>query len=155
GKFTVRQQIKGNQAYGWHGTRRRCMIGDDLNKLNQFCSDAACATCVILTKSFDANFAGKAPGRAFLRFGRAIYTSTVSSKADDYQNSNGSPYKSLILARTVKGTPDTRKVGDKKLLAPNAGFDCVEGQVGQELNYDECCFYHNDAVRPAFLILYK
>lgn len=82
GKFTVRQQIKGNQAYGWHGTRRRCAIGDDLNKLNQFCTDPACATCVILTRSFDANFAGKAPGRAFLRFGRAIYTSTVSSKYD-------------------------------------------------------------------------
>ncbi|KAG8987952.1 hypothetical protein FRB90_003047 [Tulasnella sp. 427] len=157
GKFTIRQQIKGNQAYGWHGTRRRCNIGDDPSptRLNQFCSDANCATCVILTKSFDANFAGKAPGRAFLRFGRAIYTSTVSSKADDYQQSAGSQYKSLILARTIKGMADTRKVGDKKLVAPNAGFDCVEGQVGQELNYDECCFYHNDAVRPAFLVLYK
>lgn len=31
----------------------------------------------------------------------------------------------------------------------------VEGIVGDELNYDETCLYNRDAVRPAFLILYR
>jgi len=144
----------GNQEYQWHGTRRVCQLGEDLSK-TAICSSKTCPTCCILVGSFNAQFAGHAPGRNFLRFGKAIYTSAVSSKADDYTQATASGYRSLLLARVVKGKPDKRNVGDKKLTAPGPGFDCVEGMVGPELNYEECCLYNNDAVRPAFIVLYK
>lgn len=89
------------------------------------------------------------------RFGKAIYVSSVSSKADDYASKTQAGYRSLLLTRIVKGNPERRTVGDKKLAAPKPGYDCVEGLVGQELNYEETCLYNNDAVRPAFLVMYR
>ncbi|KAG8903473.1 hypothetical protein FRB99_003251 [Tulasnella sp. 403] len=87
----------------------------------------------------------------------ALHQSFNTYLADDYASSNASVsvYRSLLLARVVKGNAERRTTGDKKLSSPKSGFDCVEGVVGQELNYDETCVYHKDAIRPAFLILYR
>ncbi|KAG9004302.1 hypothetical protein FRB94_006815 [Tulasnella sp. JGI-2019a] len=145
---------KGNQTFGWHGTRRICGLGDNPSALYT-CSNNGCATCCILNASFDQNHAGHAPGRNFLRFGRAIYTSSASSKSDDYQVSSGSAYRSLILARIVKGKSLKMTRGNKTLSATPAGYDSVEGVVGEELNYDETCLYTKDSIRPAFLVLYR
>lgn len=66
-RHTLSGLPKGNQIFGWHGTRRLCGLGDDpVNKLNP-CSSSACATCCILRTSFDLNQAGHAPNRTFLR----------------------------------------------------------------------------------------
>ncbi|KAG8874454.1 hypothetical protein FRB97_005896 [Tulasnella sp. 331] len=104
---------------------------------------------------YDFGQAGHAPNRNFLRFGKAIYTSSASSKSDDYQVSERSQYRSLIFARMVKGKSKQMAKGDKTLQTNPAGYDSVDGIVGKELNYDETCLYVKDAIRPAFLVLYR
>ncbi|KAG8885765.1 hypothetical protein FRB98_001629 [Tulasnella sp. 332] len=153
-KHTASGLPQGNQAFGWHGTRRTCGLGDNPSFL-RLCSGRGCATCCILKTSFDQGQAGHAPNRNFLRFGKAIYTSSASSKSDDYQVSERSQYRSLIFARMVKGKSKQMAKGDKTLQTNPAGYDSVDGIVGQELNYDETCLYVKDAIRPAFLVLYR
>jgi len=153
GQFVARGLPKGNQILEWHGTRRTCNLGDDPNAL-RLCTDVSCATCGIIRTSFDSNLLGTAPGRNLARFGKGHYT-TVSSKADDYHVSSRSPYRSLILARVVQGRAKGLSRANASIRAAPSGYDSVVGLIGVELNYGETCVYTDDAIRPAFLVLYK
>ncbi|KAG9004663.1 hypothetical protein FRB90_010788 [Tulasnella sp. 427] len=139
----------------FHGTGRQCLLGEEPH-LTKLCSNSKCRMCRVLTTSFSIKKAGSAPGRSFLRFGHGVYTSSVSSKADDYTATpSESKYKAMLVARVVLGKGYPLKLTTAHLTGPPSGYDSVIGQVGLHLNYDEQVVYREEAVRPAYLIIYK
>jgi len=76
GHFTGVNRPPGNENRRWHGTRRKCTLGD--NGCTTFCSDSQCSLCCIINTSFDLAHFGKKT--SWGRFGAGIYTSSTSSK---------------------------------------------------------------------------
>ena len=76
GHFTAVNRPPGNENRRWHGTRRKCTLGD--KGCTTFCSDLQCSLCCIVKTSFDLAFFGKKT--SWGRFGPGIYTSSTSSK---------------------------------------------------------------------------
>ena len=76
GNFVAMGRSPGNENRRWHGTRRRCNIGD--TGITNFCADQRCALCNIIRSSFNLRYFGRATGWG--RFGAGIYTSSTSSK---------------------------------------------------------------------------
>ena len=76
GNFVSKGKSAGNENRRWHGTRRRCNIGD--KGFITPCTDYKCSLCSILKTSFDIKFFKGATGWG--RFGVGIYTSSTSSK---------------------------------------------------------------------------
>ena len=74
GNFTGKGRQPGNENRRWHGTRRKCTLGD--KGCTTFCSDAQCSLCCIIKTSFDIAYCGKKFG---MRFGAGVYTSSTSS----------------------------------------------------------------------------
>ena len=72
GHFTKVNRQPGNVNRRWHGTRKKCSLGD--KGCTTFCSDTQCALCCIIKTSFDVKKASKG------QFGTGIYTSSTSSK---------------------------------------------------------------------------
>ena len=75
--FASEGKHRGNECNRWHGTTRKCKIGD--KGTTWFCSDTSCSLCCIMKASFDLKFFGKKTN--FGRFGVGIYTSATSSKS--------------------------------------------------------------------------
>jgi hypothetical protein len=76
GHFTSVNRPPGNENRRWHGTRRKCTLGD--KGCTTFCSDLQCSLCCIVKTSFDLAHFGKKT--SWGRFGPGIYTSSTSSK---------------------------------------------------------------------------
>lgn len=76
GNFSAMNKARGNENRRWHGTRRKCNIGDP--GTTSFCANQGCSLCCIIRTSFDLTFFKKATGWG--RFGAGIYTSSTSSK---------------------------------------------------------------------------
>ena len=74
--FASQNKPRGNENRRWHGTRRKCNIGD--KGITSFCTDTNCSLCCIIKSSFDLSFFKGATGWG--RFGAGIYTSSTSSK---------------------------------------------------------------------------
>ncbi|CCL98307.1 uncharacterized protein FIBRA_00301 [Fibroporia radiculosa] len=144
----------GNSHRRWHGTARACLLGDNEQEM-ALCLSPSCSLCGILRSSFQVSLAGRAT--AFQRFGRGIYASATSSKANDYvQEIGGSPYRAMLLNDVVVGNGKKMFNDDLSLTQPPSGFDSVLGEPGGgSLNYDETVVYRNDAIRPMFLIIYR
>ncbi|KAG8851994.1 hypothetical protein FRB96_009010 [Tulasnella sp. 330] len=157
-RYTVLQNLginDLNEQKLFHGTPRRCCIGDPENTL-LLCSDSTCNLCLIIRTSFKLERAGTALGRNFMRFGRGLYTTSVSSKADDYNVSqNNTEYKAMLVAKVVLGRSYTLYKNAKSLTDPPPGYQSIAGEVGEDLTYDEQVVYHDEAIRPAYLIIYE
>ena len=100
---------KGNTVERFHGTSRTC------GKSLDVCDDDSCRACGILRGGFDITRVGQNTN-GYARFGRGIYSTATSSKADDYAGMgvSGTGHTStrvLLLCRVVAG-----KV--KKLVEP-------------------------------------
>ncbi|KIO25035.1 hypothetical protein M407DRAFT_76194, partial [Tulasnella calospora MUT 4182] len=144
-----------NEKLVFHGTPRHCRLGDGDNFTN-LCKKTTCSLCIILRYSFSVERAGTAPDRNFLRFGHGIYTSSVSSKADDYTNDHSnSPHRVVLVARAALGKSKVLRRNTQNLRSPPSGYDSVLGEVGYDLNYDEQVLYRDDAIRPAYIITYE
>ena len=76
GHFTAVNRPPGNENRRWHGTRRKCTLGD--KGCTTFCPDPQCSLCCIVKTSFDLAHFGKKT--SWGRFGAGIYTSSTSSK---------------------------------------------------------------------------
>ena len=76
GHFTAMNRPPGNENRRWHGTRRKCTLGD--KGCTTFCPDPQCSLCCIVKTSFDLAQFGKKT--SWGRFGAGIYTSSTSSK---------------------------------------------------------------------------
>lgn len=152
GHFTAVNRPPGNENRRWHGTRRRCTLGD--KGCTTFCSDLQCSLCCIIRTSFDLAHFGKKT--SWGRFGPGIYTSSTSSKANDYSSTDSSsPLKAILLNKVVVGKGYKILHDNPSMSAPPAGYDSVLAEVGGSLNYDELIVYKNDAVRPSYLVMYE
>jgi len=90
------------------------------------------------------------------RFGKGIYTSSTSSKSNDYsQNDCKSPLKAILLNKVIVGKGCKLTHDNTTLTAPPAGYDSVLAEKGGTLNYDELVVYTEDAIRPSFLVMYE
>ncbi|KAG9036312.1 hypothetical protein FRB95_009234, partial [Tulasnella sp. JGI-2019a] len=153
------QQLDERKVF--HGTLRRCCIGDPPNK-TQLCDESDCSMCSIIRVSFQLDRAGTAPGRNFMRFGRGIYTTSVSSKADDYnisQKPSSSRHKAVLMARVVLGLGYPLYTDTTTLTGAPGGYNSVIGKVGMLVgvgpNHDEQVVYRDDAIRPAYIVVYQ
>jgi len=142
----------GNMRRRFHGTIRRCRLGDT-SSANALCGLSNCNLCRIIQRSFQVAKAGQRTN--FIRFGAGIYTSATSSKANDYSAGSASPNKAMLLNDVVLGRVAKLIRTNTSLRKPPPGFDAVIGEPGEDLNYDECVVYNNDAIRPSFLIIYR
>ena len=82
-QFVSQGKTRGNENRRWHGTTRKCKIGDE--GVTKFCSNPSCSLCCIMKTSFDLSFFAKKTN--FGRFGVGIYTSATSSKFVSYLSS--------------------------------------------------------------------
>ena len=75
--FALEGEFRGNERSRWHGTTRKCKVGD--KGVTKLCADSSCSMCCILRTSYDLKFFGKKTN--FGRFGIGIYTTATSSKS--------------------------------------------------------------------------
>ncbi|KAE9387033.1 ADP-ribosylation [Gymnopus androsaceus JB14] len=152
GKLRPAGRSAGNENRRWHGTTRECHLGD--NGQTQFCGSKTCSLCCIVKTSFDLSLFGKKTGWG--RFGRGIYTTSTSSKANDYSdNKSPSSLRAILLNQVVVGKQYKLLYNNVTLTKPPPGYDSVLGEKGGSLNYDELVVYTNDAIRPSFLVMYE
>lgn len=141
-----------NEQLLFHGTSRSCTLGDEKTR-TQLCKMAGCLLCAVLRNSFDVSKCGKR--HKFRRFGTGIYTTACSSKADDYFiGVPDSPFRAVLVNRVVVGNPLTRQYNAEEITELPFGYHSVVGVPGADLNYGETVVYTNDAIRPAYLIVY-
>ncbi|KAG9038589.1 hypothetical protein FRB95_000811 [Tulasnella sp. JGI-2019a] len=80
---------------------------------------------------------------------------TLDTRADDYNVSQvNSPYKVMLIAKVVLGWGYSLLRTTKYLTDPPENYDSILGTVGEDLNYDEQVVYRDDAIRPAYLLVY-
>jgi len=151
GQFLNANRTAGNENRRWHGTGRQCDLGDKGCTL--LCSSQSCSLCCIVRTSYDLNLFGKKTGWG--RFGSGIYTSSTSSKSNDYsKNTSSSKWKAVLLNKVVVGKGYKMLRDSPLMTAPPAGYDSVLAEVGGTLKYDELVVYNDDAVRPSYLVMY-
>lgn len=157
-RSTVQSTVKakdrrGNEHLLFHGTNRACLLGEIGNNV-VLCSLQDCSLCSILRTSFDVKRCGSK--NAFKRFGHGIYTTSCSSKADDYTSSlsKEATLRVALVSRVVVGIPYKRFRNATHLVAPPVGYHSIAGEIGWDLNYEETVTYDNDSIRPAYLIVY-
>ncbi|KAJ7197936.1 hypothetical protein GGX14DRAFT_374586 [Mycena pura] len=152
-----------NEQLLFHGTIRSCLLGDKKGG-TQLCEIAGCLLCSVIRNSFDLSKCGQR--HKFCRFGTGIYSTATSSKADDYIiGVPESPFRAVLVNRVVVGNPLTRQYNAKEITELTSGYHSVNisfcsfsqqvvGVPGAGLNYGETVVYNNDAIRPAYLIVY-
>ncbi|KAF8428873.1 ADP-ribosylation [Boletus edulis BED1] len=153
GKFAAAGRSSGNENRRWHGTTRECLLGDGGN--TALCSSTSCSLCGIIRTSYSLNLFGKKTGWG--RFGAGIYTSSTSSKSNDYSNNvKPSKQKAILLNKVVVGKGYKMTQDNTRLTAPPPGYDSVLAEVslGGSLNYDELVCYSENAIRPSYLLIY-
>ncbi|KAH8092611.1 hypothetical protein BXZ70DRAFT_1010696 [Cristinia sonorae] len=143
----------GTEALLFHGTTRGCLLGESSDDVS-LCGSPQCYLCNILRESFDVNKCGLK--NKFSRFGRGIYTSSCSSKADDYSSnaSKHAKFRVVLLNRVTLGKTYKLKRNATSLSSPPAGYHSVIGEPGEDLNYEETVVYNNDAIRPGYVVVY-
>ncbi|KAK1231541.1 hypothetical protein PQX77_005333 [Marasmius sp. AFHP31] len=141
-----------NEQLLFHGTTRLCALGD---------------SCTISGNAGrSTNSAGDfawsfislpRPETQFCRFGTGIYTTSCSSKADDYFDAGGkdSQCRVALVNRVVVGKPYIRHYNATDLVKPPPDHNSVVGVPGAHLNYEETVVYDSNALHPAFLIAYS
>ncbi|TFK36683.1 hypothetical protein BDQ12DRAFT_609443 [Crucibulum laeve] len=151
-----------NEQLLFHGTNRCCMLAEDGTRI-RLCSLSECFLCGVIRNSFDIRKCGTK--NKFRRFGTGIYTTSCSSsklysifdvEADDYALNieRSSRLRVLLVNRVVVGKPYKRRQNAVNLTEPPCGHHSVLGEPGVDLNYEETVVYDNDAIRPAYLIVY-
>lgn len=153
GNFLAAGRSSGNENRRWHGTTRECLLGDNGN--SNLCSSQSCSLCGIIRTSYSLSLFGKKTGWG--RFGAGIYTSSTSSKSNDYShNTKPSNLKAILLNKVVVGKGYKMTQDNTNMTAPPPGHDSVLAEValGGSLNYDELVCYTEHAIRPSYLVMY-
>ncbi|KIJ98116.1 hypothetical protein K443DRAFT_133580 [Laccaria amethystina LaAM-08-1] len=157
-----------NEQLLFHGTNRCCLLVEDGHRV-RLCDLSQCHLCCVIRNSFDVTKCGTK--HKFRRFGNGIYTTACSSKADDYTNNadNNCNLRVLLVNRVIVGKPHKRRQNATNLTEPPCGHHSVSmfssqthpcllvqviGEPGVDLNYEETVVYSNDAIRPAYLVVY-
>ncbi|KAF5370465.1 hypothetical protein D9615_009750 [Tricholomella constricta] len=143
---------EGNENRRWHGTRRKCNLGD--NGLTTLCTSPDCSMCCIIKTSF--SLAKFKSNTSWGRFGQGIYASSTSSKSDDYtKTESSSKLTGIFLSKVVVGKGYKTLKDEPNRTAPPPSYHSVLAETGKALNYDELIVYTEDAIRPSFLVMYE
>jgi len=141
----------------FHGQTRACNIGDDNGEapITTPCSSPQCAVCRILQCDFTG---GAAKKNGY--FGRGIYTTTASNKADHFsRNINpSSPYRLVFMSKVAVGKPKLLGSKDESLNQPPSGYDSVKAltmDCGGVVKYSERVVYQDEAMCPYVAIVYS
>lgn len=149
------------------GTASECKVGVNIGLAP--CSASTCCVCSILTAGFTKLRAGSgAVGgqQRVLRYGKGIYSSATSGKANDYCLDSecihaGKVYRTMFCVHVVAGRAYKTTAGDLNLNTepPLDGsgvqYDSVVGEVGNNLNHDELVVYDERAIIPAYFLVYS
>lgn len=139
----------GNERLRWHGSFSKCDLANIGTKICGILD--GCPLCSILRESFKVE---EYQGGGL--FGRGIYSTATSSKADNHAHISRGSYRALTLASVVAGYGKQLSDENHGLTEPPAGYDAVLGipRAGGTFLYDETVVYDNDAIRPVFLVVY-
>lgn len=138
----------------FHGTNRACRLGDKKTD-TELCNNTRCHMCGIIRASYDITKCGSK--HKFSRFGRGIYTSACSSKADDYfrdLSMSRTQSRALLVNAVVYGRAQELSKTNTRANPRDSGFHSVMGITGGDLNYEETVVYNNEAIRPVYLVTY-
>ncbi|KAK0564939.1 hypothetical protein OC844_001462 [Tilletia horrida] len=126
----------------YHGTRVECNFASDTMRP---CDSATCYLCRIVRHSFrhpvprDVN---QINGGAWDRYGSAIYTTPISSKAADYENmrnatiDNQQRTRNVVLARVATGRmQELSTPGDRSRTAASSGYDSIVARGPPAVNF--------------------
>jgi len=154
---TVQRSLPGRklekiQKFLFHGTNRACLLGEDGH--NTLCASSDCSVCSIIRNSFDIRKTGTR--YIFQRFGSGIYTTSCSSKADDYSSNlhEGATFRVLLMGRVVVGNAFKTRKNHTTCTGLSHPYHSLIGEPGVHLNYEETVVFSNDAIRPAYLVVY-
>ncbi|KAK4225374.1 hypothetical protein QBC38DRAFT_530957 [Podospora fimiseda] len=143
----------------FHGTKIKCnALIASINHwtTNPFkpCSDSSCSFCHIFRTSFKIGTVRQQRFSSYM-YGRGIYSSSSSSKADMYfQDVNGKNncYAALIICLVALGKIKNLFRPDNGRTAPDYGYDSVEGG---SVNAPETVVYDERQIIPVGFIIYK
>ncbi|KAJ7437454.1 hypothetical protein B0H11DRAFT_2107222 [Mycena galericulata] len=147
----------GNNQYLWHGTSRKCAVGDDAQNA-QLCHDSDCALCQIMRTGYHTEHALSSG-----LFGKGIYATSVSSKAAKYAKSaSRSKYKVVLYNRVVVGKSYCPMGPLADYTSPPSGYDSVYGTPGvttlgpnrRALAFDETVVYTTLAMHPTYMVVF-
>ncbi|KJA16899.1 hypothetical protein HYPSUDRAFT_219214 [Hypholoma sublateritium FD-334 SS-4] len=141
----------GNMQMLFHGTRCECRIGRGSLKA---CDSETCNLCEIIKGSYSME---KAKGQQM--FGRGIYTTEVSSKADVYvDNVDDSQDSIMILNQVALGRSKIMYEACHNMQAAPPTYDSVTAATyahGGEVRYHEAVVYREDAICPHAIVVYS
>ncbi|RDB29281.1 hypothetical protein Hypma_014876 [Hypsizygus marmoreus] len=157
-------KYRGNEKLLFHGTNRCCLLAEDSGR-TRLCELPECHLCRIVGNSFDIGKSVALLIREGHRSeaqisqiwnGNILDVMLINTEADDYvaNNAKKSNYRVMLASRVVVGRASKQRLNATDLNEPPAGYHSVIGKPGQHLNYPETVVYSNDAIRPAFLIVY-
>ncbi|KZV80197.1 ADP-ribosylation [Exidia glandulosa HHB12029] len=141
-------------TYAYHGTKRNCNIGANGGETNP-CNNV-CSVCGILKGVF--RVPTPVPGRSGGNFGWGIYSSTESSKANDYsQNINRSdPIKAMFLCTVITGRKNVLTKTNGNLTSPGRNYDSTLAQVvSTATGANETLVYNHRQIKPHAVIMYS
>lgn len=169
----------GNELLRYHGTTIKCRLGQRPpnpkdNAVLSLCMDNACNFCQIVKTGFKKS---KCRVHKFQRFGKGIYCSGTSSKASAYvkhgktvkkasssfkwfcsclrSDVEEGNFKVMMVCKVIAGRPYHSTQNLQDLKSPPYGFHSVQGDPGQQLNYDELVVYEDRAILLTYIILYS
>ncbi|KAH7103567.1 hypothetical protein BKA62DRAFT_45615 [Auriculariales sp. MPI-PUGE-AT-0066] len=137
--------------------RRSCQLGETRKNL-ELCS-GECRLCQAIRTGFGSSLRHKREmvrknSKSGVRFGAGVYMTPQSNKAYQYAKdmNPGSKYKAVLVTRVVLGKQEELRAENTMLERPSPGFDSVLGVAagGEDSEY---IVYHEDAVRPAYLLM--
>jgi len=140
----------GNSRRRFHGTNLECDIG---KSTMDTCSKPDCTVCLIL-KSGGLTIKKFGAQTGWGRFGNGIYTTSTSSKANDYSRGT---HKAVFMLEVIVGDAVKLTANDQTLTKAPNGKDAVIGEVapGGVLNYDELVVYSDEACLIKYLVRYS
>jgi len=140
GEYTDYRDQVGNEEYLFHGTSRECGVGQSTTTI---CESATCSTCNIIRWSYTLDLAQSSGW-----FGPGIYTTCATSKAEKF--APGQTH-TLFMNKVAVGRPYRASAGEVK--QPPYGYDSVIFD-GKGIEKNETIVYREDAIRPAYLLLF-
>ncbi|CBN75142.1 conserved unknown protein [Ectocarpus siliculosus] len=131
------------------------------------CLRPDCGLCNICMRGFKIeDNVGHSPARGkrrqWLMYGKGLYFSSVSGKANDFSAeteklaTDGTTVRCMLVADVAAGKAFvTTEKYFPQMERPPLGYNSVVGEVGPHLNYDELVVYDPAAALPTHFVVYR
>lgn len=158
--FQYRSNLRSQNTRGsavdqvlFQGLTRACSIGEV--GVTTSCNEPGCALCHVLRCDFvDGHH------RKVGYWGRGIYTTTASNKADHFANNTSSQSRCgvVLLHKVLVGKRAELGYKDTNLRQPPIGYNSVDALTSDQggvVKYSEVIVYRDDAILPWIMIVYN